>query len=119
MKKLHSASDITVQQEIGLRLARYRLNRNLTQSEMAEEAGVSRATIARLESGNSTQLSNFIRVLRALDLLENMDVLIPEAQLSPMEQLKMEGKQRQRASTERKSATEVKEEASIWQWEDE
>ena len=119
MNKLSLASDNTVQKEIGSRLARYRLNRNLTQSEMAEEAGVSRATIARLENGSSTQLSNFIRVLRALDLLERIDVLIPEPQASPMEQLKMAGKQRQRASTERKSAKEVKEDASTWQWEDE
>lgn len=114
-----STSDDTVQQEIGTRLARYRLNKNLTQTEMAEEAGVSRATVARLEKGHSTQLSNFIRVLRALDLLENMDVLIPASQISPMQQLKLAGKQRQRASSPRKVVKNpqgVAEDPAPWRW---
>jgi len=123
MNNMVSTFDKTVQQEIGQRLTRLRLNKNLTQSEMAKEAGVSRATVARLESGHSTQLSNFIRILRALGLLDRMDALIPEPQISPMEQLKLAGKQRQRASSPRKSNTNktmgVAEDPAPWRWGDE
>lgn len=119
MNRFGSISDDATQQEVGKRLARYRLNKNLTQVEMAEEAGVSRATITRLENGSSTQLSNFIRVLRVLDLLENMDVLIPVPPVSPMEQLKMAGKQRQRASSESKDTNDIQEEPATWEWGDE
>ncbi len=122
MNDIVSTFDDTVQQEIGKRLARLRLNKNLTQSQMAEEAGVSRATVTRLESGHSTQLSNFIRILRVLGLLDKMDTLIPQSQISPMEQLKLAGKQRQRASSPRKSKNKtmgVAEEPAPWRWGDE
>ena len=56
--------------EMGGRLARVRLERNLTQIQLAEQAGVSKSTVERLESGAvATQLSGFIRVCRVLDLM--------------------------------------------------
>ena len=63
---------------LGQRIARYRLNRNMTQSALAGEAGVSLPTVQRLEGGHSTQATNLIRVLRALRLLGNLDNLVPE-----------------------------------------
>jgi transcriptional regulator with XRE-family HTH domain len=87
---------------LGRRLASVRLDRNLTQAEVAEQAGVSKRTVERLESGAAaTQLSGFIRVCRALGLLERFDALIPESLPSPIVQLKLRGKQRRRASSVR------------------
>ena len=99
MKFLDESSDKAALRELGERIARYRLNRNMTQSTLADEAGISERTIVRLEKGEPSQLLNFIRVLRVLDLLENLDALIPEPPLSPIQQVKMRGKQRQRASS--------------------
>lgn len=96
-----TASDQAVLEELGRRLARYRLNRNLTQEALATEAGISTPTLHRMEHGHSSQTSNLVRVLRALDLLENLDALVPEPVASPVQQLRLEGRTRQRASSKR------------------
>jgi transcriptional regulator with XRE-family HTH domain len=93
-----TSPDPAVLREIGERIARHRLRRNLTQAELARRAGVSKRTVLRLESGESTQLTNLIRILRALGMLEDLLRAIPTAQASPIEQLQTKGKQRRRAS---------------------
>lgn len=99
MKINSQNTDEAVLRELGARLARWRLNRNLTQAQLAAEAGVSKRTVERLEAGHSTQLANLIRVARALALLANFDSLVPAPLPSPMEQLRLRGKVRERAST--------------------
>ncbi len=84
--------------ELGSRIAGARLNLNLTQIELAEQAGVSKRTVERAEAGGSTQLSSFIRLCRALGLVERFDSLLPVPVPSPLEQLKLQGKRRRRAS---------------------
>jgi transcriptional regulator with XRE-family HTH domain len=91
-------SDTDTLLELGARLARARLGSNRTQEEIAREAGVSRATIRRLEAGQSTQLTHLVRVLRALGLLPRLDALVPETPVRPLEQLERRGHRRRRAS---------------------
>lgn len=110
-----SNSDRAILEALGARIARCRLNRNLTQDAFAELAGVSRPTVARLESGHSTTLSNLIRVLRALNLVANLDLLVPEPPISPIQQLKTQKQQRVRASR----ASAVAEPSGPWKWGDE
>jgi transcriptional regulator with XRE-family HTH domain len=115
MKITKQATDDVVLAELGGRLARIRLERNLTQGQLAEQAGVSKRTVERLESGAvATQLSGFIRVCRVLGVLERLDTLVPEPVPSPVAQLKLHGRQRQRAST----AKAVTPSAKKWQWGD-
>ncbi len=92
------ATDDALIQEIGSRVQRMRLDRDWTQQQLADEAGVSRPTLARLEGGASVQLTSLLRVLRVLDLLGNVDALVPEPGPSPMALLERQGKVRQRAS---------------------
>lgn len=106
--------DEAVLAELGRRLARTRLERNVSQSQLAEEAGVSRATIDRLERGEPIKSTGLIRVLRALDLLEALDRLVPEPLPSPVERLKLEGKQRRRARPSRDGRADR--EQSPWSW---
>jgi transcriptional regulator with XRE-family HTH domain len=83
-------------------MARARLARNLTQAGLAEQAGVSKRTLERLESGEvAMQLSGFVRVCRALGLAGRLESFIPETVPSPIAQLKMQGRTRQRASGQR------------------
>ena len=104
-------SDDAILNELGLRIARYRLNKNITQDELAVEAGVTTATIQRAESSLSFQVSTLIRILRALNLIENIELLVPELAASPLQQLKMKGKIRQRASSPQKDDNKVD-----WSW---
>ena len=110
-----AASDQSVLQELGQRLERYRLNRDLTQETLAHEAGVSLRTVVRLEQGESVQLSTLIRVLRALRLLANIDSLVPEPPISPIQQVKLRGKIRRRASGKSSPPEEPR---STWRWGD-
>lgn len=91
-------SDRAVLAEVGRRLAAHRLRLNLTQTQLAKQAGVAPRTLVRLEHGEASQLGNLVRVMRALGLLESVDSLVPEPLPSPLQLLKLRGKQRRRAS---------------------
>lgn len=107
-------TDETVICELGARLARIRLDRDLTQADLADQAGVGLRTLQRLENGTAApQLNMFLRILRALGLIENLEQLIPEPTPSPMQMLKMQGKIRRRASGKESQAAESK---GTWTW---
>lgn len=93
--------DAAILGELGERVARTRLRQNLGQVELAARAGVSRATVQRLEAGNSAQLTHLIRILRALGLTQNLGLLVPAPDSSPLEALDRGDKPRQRASRKR------------------
>src|SRR5277367_87658 len=115
MKITKQATDGVVLHELGERLARIRLDRNLTQAQLATACGVSKRTVERLEAGTvGTQLSGFIRVCRALNVIERFDLLVPEPLSSPVEQLKMAGRKRRRASTVKPAEPSNRK----WQWGD-
>lgn len=109
------ASDDTVLAEIGDRIAAARLSRNLTQAALARDAGVSKRTLERLEAGESAQLTSFLRVLRALDLLGGLEALLPPARPGPIELLEAGGQPRRRASGSR---TEHEPPDEPWRWGD-
>ena len=113
VKIVKTLTDEAILRELGSRLAAARLDRNLTQIQLAEEAGVSKSTLQRLESGEvATQLSGFLRVCRVLDLLERFEALLPEPALSPIAQLKKQGRRRQRAKRSKESSAMAKQ----WTW---
>ncbi len=98
---------------IGMRLAGLRLARNLTQQQVADQAGLGLRTVQRLELGlAATQLSGFLRVCRVLGLIERIDLLIPAPAASPMAQLKSQGRVRQRAAGTRAAPRHRK----AWTW---
>lgn len=107
-----STSDEAVLQEVGQRLARRRVERALTQAALAEEAGVAKRTVERVEAGLSIQSANLIRIFRVLGLIEGLAALIPETGPRPLDLLKLKGKQRQRASTPKKP----KPSDTTWTW---
>lgn len=117
MKIEASLSDSAVLEELGQRLARTRLERNLSQERLATEVGVSKATIERLERGEPVKSTSLIRVLRSLGRLETLDQLLPEPLPSPIERIRLQGRQRQRARSPR--SEQGVEEKGPWSWGDE
>jgi transcriptional regulator with XRE-family HTH domain len=108
-------SDTMILQELGSRVARLRLQRNLTQTELAVQAGVSKRTVERFEKGEvGIQLPALVKLLRVLGLVDRFEMLVPKSLPSPIEMLKREGKQRKRASKET-----VKPKPGSWTWSDE
>ena len=113
MKISFQLTDESILRELGERLTRARLERNLTQAALAEQAGVGKRTVERLESGEvATQLSGFLRICRVLGILERFETLIPEATPGPMALLKLQGRKRQRASIREAASAKPKK----WTW---
>ena len=115
MKISKLLADEAILTEIGERIARRRLDLELTQAAVAEQAGVAKRTLERVEAGHSAQMSSLIRILRVLDGLPGLDRMLPEAGPGPMDLLKRKGKVRQRASGRRASNQPEK----PWSWDDE
>ena len=113
MADFTSAPDDPLLTALGARLAGTRIARNMTQAQLAAEAGLGLRTIQRLEQGAAaTQLSGFLRVCRILGLLDRLDALIPEPAASPIAQLKLQKNRRQRASR----ATSKRAPKTEWTW---
>jgi transcriptional regulator with XRE-family HTH domain len=113
MRISNDGTDRAVLQELGQRLAHTRLERNLTQAQVAHEAGLSALTVLRLERGEAVKLTSLVRVLRVLGMLEALDRLIPEPTPSPIELVKLQGRRRRRASGTRPAPQ------GAWRWGDE
>ena len=94
----YGMSDKAILREVGRRLRRRRLDRNLTQQALADTAGLSRTTVSDLERGAPAGVLTLIQVLRALGGLEELDAFVPDPGLSPLELAKLKGRERQRAS---------------------
>lgn len=108
-------SDETLLSELGDRLSARRINLQLTQAEVAEQAGIGKRTLENLEAGNAVNLTSFLRVLRVLQALPELNTLLPEAGPRPMDMLKRSGKRRKRVSTRTRDKSE---QAAPWQWEE-
>jgi transcriptional regulator with XRE-family HTH domain len=108
-----SLSDEATLQLLGERLARQRVEAQLTQAQLAAATGVSKRTIERVEAGMGCDLTTLVRVLRELKLSAGLNTLIPPLPPSPIEQLKLRGKQRQRVRTARKTVGAARE---PWRW---
>ena len=78
MKITILSSNEQVLAELGARIRAARIDTPLTQAELAERAGLSPYTVANLERGHDVNLGSLLSVLRALDMLENADALVPE-----------------------------------------
>jgi len=79
------------------RLESIRLSRNITQEQLAEEAGVSVRTIGRLEKGQGVSMDTFIRVMMALGIQQNLEALLPDPAVRPIERVGMAAGERKRA----------------------
>ncbi len=106
-------SPLAIAEELGNRLKRARLRADLTQSEVASRSGLSRKTILNAEKGK-VQLENLIAILVAMDMAEQLNMLLPVQGVSPIQMAKLKGQQRQRASRSTKRNTQSKTDEPSW-----
>ena len=117
-------SDDAALAELGHRLERHRVERNRTQAELAAEAGIGRATLQRIERGESVQLTSLVKLLRALGLLAALDAAVPASVDLPIAQLeRAERPSRRRARGRRggggDAAAPAGADPAPWRWGDE
>ncbi len=95
---LYGMSDRAILKDIGSRVKRRRLDRNMSQQRVADIAGLNRSTVSALECGAPASLPTLIQVLRALEALDELGLLLRDSGPSPLQLAELKGKQRRRAS---------------------
>ena len=110
--------DAAVVSQLGKELRRMRLERNLSQAEVAERAGLDRTTVVKLEAGRAATLQTLVQVLRAMDRLELLDAFHQEPQPTPYmlveAQTQYLKKQRKRAGRKRPDVRPPKPNGRQW-----
>ncbi len=107
-----TASSESIINALCKRLDDIRLSRNISQATLAREAGVSRSTMTRMADGQPISLDSFVRVMAALQLTDQLAALLPDPSIRPIDRVRLQGAERQRASQQRE------EPASEWTWGD-
>ena len=93
------------------RLESIRLSRNITQTQLAEEAGISPRTIGRLEKGQGVSMDTFIRIMMALSIQQSLEALLPDPTVRPIERVGMGAGERKRARP-----TKFTDKHPTWSW---
>lgn len=91
-----------IQTELGERLRKLRLDRNLTQQELADRAQVATRVVHALEAGAGVKLVSYIRVLKALGQLSTLDALAPAPTVDPLAMLRQRKEPRRASKARRK-----------------
>ena len=92
--EIYEQSGSEIIQQLGKRFSDYRKRMKFTQKEIAERSGLSVFTISCFENGSSTgiTLASFIKLLRAIESLDEIEKLLPELPLSPRSLFKKQQK---------------------------
>jgi putative transcriptional regulator len=101
MKTWNDLSDLGILELLGERAKKERLNQNMTQTDLAQRAGINRTVLTRLENGKGCTLSSLVRILRSLGKINQLDLFLPEPGVSPIQLAKLAGFQRREASGNR------------------
>ena len=97
-KNWYAMTDTAVVQSLCSSLKQMRLNKNISQEELAKQCGLSRITISRMESGKAINLLTMVQVMRALGKLDLFNYLNEEPEISPLQVMEERSKYRKKAS---------------------
>ena len=107
MEDIYAYSDKALLKMIGERLKNIRLERNITQKDLAKSAGIGLSSVSSLEGGGGTSLLTLIAALRALEALEIAEGLYGGENdgISPIEYMKvLDGRKRRKRAGRKKDA---------------
>ena len=110
-KGTETATSHWLMSEVGHRLSKIRLSRNITQDYLAQHAGIGLRTLRRLERGESSKLDSFLRVVIALGYTDDLLGIFPVHDIRPIERMESKRKERKRARP-----SEAKPNDSTWTW---
>ena len=96
--------------EVGQRIKQRRISLSITQQELSKKTLIALRTITNIENGKNFSFDNFISILKALKLIDNINVLIVESKIDPLVLMNLEKK--------RKRASKIKP-TTDWKWGDE
>ncbi len=97
--------------ELGHRLAKLRLARNVTQRALAADAGLGLRTLRNIEAGRPSSLDSLLRVAIQLGLADSLLNAIPADEMRPIERVESGGRERRRARPRRRGSQD-----EPWSW---
>ena len=74
-----------LQSQLGDSITRLRLQKGISQADVAAKANIGVTSLVRLEAGKGGNLSTFIKLLKALDAASWLNTLAPLITVSPMD----------------------------------
>ena len=69
--------------DLGRKIKLYRISLEMSQQELADKTGISKRSISRIEQGESVQMNSLFTILIALDLGDNIELLVPDQSRRP------------------------------------
>jgi DNA-binding XRE family transcriptional regulator len=81
---IESKSPAAIAKSFGEGLKKARLNADMTQVDVAEQAGISRKAVLTAEKGKA-QLETLIAIMQALQLTDQLDNFLPTQDISPIQ----------------------------------
>jgi transcriptional regulator with XRE-family HTH domain len=69
--------------DLGRKIKLYRISLEMSQQELADKTGISKRSISRIEQGESVQISSLFTILIALNLGDNIEMLVPDQSKRP------------------------------------
>lgn len=95
---LYAMNNTGIIRMIGDFIRQTRINKNMTQEDLAKKAGVNRSTIHYMERGEKGNIETLVRLIRALDKLQLFENFQPVTNISPLAIIEQESKKPARAS---------------------
>jgi transcriptional regulator with XRE-family HTH domain len=106
-------SDAAIVSQIGQFIKHIRSQKNITQANLAEMAGLNRYTLGQIENGESITLSSLIQILRALDSLQVLKEFEISNEISPLEYAKLK-KQKAKQRVRNKTSYKIEKDDLGW-----
>lgn len=69
--------------DLGQKIKIYRIMSEMSQQDLEDKSGVSKRSISRLEQGESVQVDNLFKIIIALGLGDNIELLVPDQTRRP------------------------------------
>jgi len=115
MENIQWMSDADILLHLGNKIKEWRLQMNISQSELANRTLLSVLTIQKVEGGSGTSVSNLLRIMRQTGHLDLFDFAIKEPQISPVEyfEFQKKTKERKRASKQKTNDKDT-DSSSLW-----
>ena len=110
---IYALTDNMILSKMGETIRIQRLERNISQKELAISAGVSISSVAALERGESVSLKTLIPLLRTLGILHMLSDFFIEPEISPIAYAKYLDSQKTR---KRASATKNNNDKAESEW---
>lgn len=113
-ENIYILTDATILQKIGSNIRSNRIDRQITQEQLALYADVAVSSIRNIEQGKNIALTTLVSILRALQMLEYLYPLIREKEQSPILLATQIGKQKQKQRVRARHNTNQQQKDSKW-----